>query len=503
LKGFRTQDGKVLFPPRFKEVRAFSEGLAQVQEGDRWGYVREDGTQPVAAQFEGSLPFSEGLAAVQRDGVWGYIDAQGQTVLPFRFGRGGLFHGGYVTFSHPLGRLVGLLDKSGKEVISPRFAELSPFEKGIAVAGVAIDEGRRCGFVDLTGAWRVEPQFDQCSTIPRPNALVNERWGYIDRRGAWVVPPRYQDAERFVEGAGAVYIDGRWRFIDASGSFLTQSFEEVREFRNGVAEVKCDEGGWGAIDKRGRFVTRCDANRDVPRFDERLAAERERNWSAIMNGKKPTKVPTPSRLLESTDSSEARIEVESAGSSPHRRHGFAVLVTPTHVIDEVRDGVAGFSELDRSGGAPDVAMNCALPFGLMRQDGVVLTPPRYSLVGEPSEGLIPVCVPQPGAKKSPFCDSCYCRVPDNLCGYVDTRGEVRFPLEHHVDFRTRAHPEQFVGGFHFGLAALQDGATTKMGFMDRRGRWQIPPKFAQTRDFAENGLAPASAPAGDFVYFDL
>ncbi len=502
LKGFRTKDGKVLFPPRFTEVGAFSDGLAQVREGELWGYVSEDGTQPIAAAFEESLPFSEGLAAVRREGKWGYIDARGQTVLPFRFGQGGLFRGGFVTFSRPGNELLGLMDKSGKEVVSPRFAALWSFENGVAVAEVETDEGRRCGFVDLTGAWLVEPKFDQCSTIERPNARVDERWGYIDRTGAWVVPPRYRDAERFVEGVGAVYVQGRWRFIDAEGKFLTPSFAEVREFRNGVAEVKCDEGGWGAIDKSGRFVQPCDGQRDVPRSDERLAAERRRNWSVIMAAAKQAEVPPKSPLLELTGSAEVRIEGDNADSSPHRRHGLAVLLTPTREIGEVRAGVASFSELGL-GRVQDVTIGCAMPYGLMRKDGIELTAPRYSLVGEPSEGVVPVCVPKPGAEKSPYCNSCNCRVGANLCGYVDYRGEARIPLEHHVDFRNRARPEQYVGGFHFGLAAFQDGATTKMGYIDRQGRWVIPPKFAQTKDFADNGLAPASAPAGDVVYFDL
>jgi hypothetical protein len=180
-------------------------------------------------------------------------------------------------------------------------------------------------------------------------------------------------------------------------------------------------------------------------------------------------------------------------SSP--RYWLARLQLTGLEVGELREGVAGFTH--------DWAPGCPPPLGLLRRNGSLITQPTYSLVGEPSEGLVPVCVPQSGATKPDTCQACFCNLQQNLCGYVDLDGHVRIPLEHAVDFVNRAYPEELIGGFHFGLAAIQEAASLNRGYIDRSGAWAIRPVFADAGEFAANGLAPASAPGGKEERFDL
>jgi hypothetical protein len=96
--GFVTPDGKVAVDFRFDGVHPFSEGLAAVQVGERWGFIDRSGRLVIPAEFEdgwatppggarGGPPigsFREGLAAVYKDGTWRFIDAKGVTI-PGRF----------------------------------------------------------------------------------------------------------------------------------------------------------------------------------------------------------------------------------------------------------------------------------------------------------------------------------------------------------------------------------------------------------------------------------
>jgi len=83
---------------RFDGFQPFSEGLAAVQLGERWGFIDRRGRLVIPAEFEdgwatspggvrGGPPigsFREGLAAVYKDGSWRFIDAKG-VAIPGRF----------------------------------------------------------------------------------------------------------------------------------------------------------------------------------------------------------------------------------------------------------------------------------------------------------------------------------------------------------------------------------------------------------------------------------
>jgi hypothetical protein len=87
--------------PVFDEVEAFSEGLAKVKLGDKYGYVNTKGERVIPATYREAKDFTEGMAAVSTDGTsWGYID------------------------------------KSGKVVISEKYLEANSFSNGLAKVGV-------------------------------------------------------------------------------------------------------------------------------------------------------------------------------------------------------------------------------------------------------------------------------------------------------------------------------------------------------------------------------
>ena len=74
------QTGRFTINPQFSEAYPFREGLAAVRIGDsktgKWGFIDKQGKMVINPQFdhvtfEGT--FSEGLAGVRIGGKWGYI----------------------------------------------------------------------------------------------------------------------------------------------------------------------------------------------------------------------------------------------------------------------------------------------------------------------------------------------------------------------------------------------------------------------------------------------
>jgi hypothetical protein len=204
---------------------------------------------------------------------------------------------------------AGFIDRTGREVIPPRFSSADDFSEGLAV----VYDGWRAHFVDLQG--KLLPGFWQgASRFLRGLAPVaikdTAHWGYIDRSGAVKVAPTFSNAEPFYGPLAMVrkvhagegrwmtpggelvgdpfgwypyetkchFVDGRaWTFVtpdrlsETSGAgcideqarpAIARRFYNVLSFSEGLAAVvELGETKWGYVDRDGNAVISA-------RFDE-------------------------------------------------------------------------------------------------------------------------------------------------------------------------------------------------------------------------------------------
>lgn len=182
LIGYIDETGEFVIPPRFRFADDFREGLARVQDDRGFGFIDLDGELVIPCRYPQARSFSEGLAAVvdeTGDGLrWRYIEPTGATALelPETTLQADVFSDGLaaVTVIEParpdLGAKAGYIDKSGAFVIEPQFEDARAFSGGLAPA-------KRKG-----------------------------RWGYIDKHGEFVIRPQYLDAAPFEGGYASVSV---------------------------------------------------------------------------------------------------------------------------------------------------------------------------------------------------------------------------------------------------------------------------------------------------------
>lgn len=162
---------------RFDDAKNFSEGMAPVRLGEKWGYIDKSGRVRITPQFDEAWPFSGGIARVRQGGLtglFGYIDTQGRYVVPPRFKYAddfaeGLAAVGDMEYVDEPGNLY-YIDRRGRTVIPGPFALASHFFKGLAHvklrrAGKG-EVGRRTGrfaYIDAEGktifAYEVESTY--------------------------------------------------------------------------------------------------------------------------------------------------------------------------------------------------------------------------------------------------------------------------------------------------------------------------------------------------------
>ena len=139
--GYIDKTGKLAINPQFDAATPFSEeGLAGVKIGDKWGGVDKTGKVVINPQFDGNIfstgpgggsgmagqiiardfrriTFSEGLAEVEVGDKFGYVDNTGKYVINPQFDAALPFNEGLAMVN--IGRKVGYIDKSGKYIWNP------------------------------------------------------------------------------------------------------------------------------------------------------------------------------------------------------------------------------------------------------------------------------------------------------------------------------------------------------------------------------------------------
>lgn len=120
--GFINIKGELVIPCQFRDAKGFSEGLAAVLVGDKWGYIDRSGKMAIRPQFDdtGIWGFHDGMDEVKmggENGKWGYIDRQGKIIINPRFEYAGDFEDGLAKVW--LSEGTGYIDKQGRWIWSP------------------------------------------------------------------------------------------------------------------------------------------------------------------------------------------------------------------------------------------------------------------------------------------------------------------------------------------------------------------------------------------------
>lgn len=165
--GFIDRSGRMVFEAPFDVSWGFHEGLALVKSNLKMMYLDRSGrrlkTPPLDDNSRGGN-FSEGLAAVEIGGKWGFIDKSGALAIPAIYYDVGPFSGGLAaaepmdsgveqtcvtspTSSYSFRRAYGYIDKNGRMVIPPRYEYAEPFSGGLAHVSTC----DKASFIDRSG----------------------------------------------------------------------------------------------------------------------------------------------------------------------------------------------------------------------------------------------------------------------------------------------------------------------------------------------------------------
>ncbi len=319
--GFIDRDGNIVIQPQFQGADDFLDGFAQVSVGGEFttGYIDKTGKNFIEPKFHIGSKFSEGLA-------WVGFDPNRK---PYQLGPMTLYTG---QSSHSFNYNIGFINKTGKFITEPIFANAGDFSEGLAFVKT---KENKYGFIDKSGKFAIEPKFDWADDFSEGLASVfaKGKYGFIDKSGKIVIKPQFTKAESFSEGLACVKIGGairnplirdaltttrntdtKYAYIDKTGKIIFRvNAYDARSFSEGLARFeRFGENGYGFIDKTGKIVIDPAINA-AGEFSEGLAEV----------------------FIRESDYSFGFID----------KSGNIVIKTKYHLVDDFKNGLAEIQEL--------------------------------------------------------------------------------------------------------------------------------------------------------------
>jgi hypothetical protein len=249
LWGLACSDGSLIIPCEYDRISNFSNSRAIVLKGgevyaidlnnnridllhenakdfgnygnDRIALLAEEGWRRATGEFTvGSMAFEEiGMysgshAAAKQDGKWGVIDTGAEWLVPAEFdgiiqdelGRCYAQGAAFVIIGGKVHLFVSGVDTGNA------YDNAQPFtDDGWA----AVSQNGKWGFIDTSGTFKIEPQFDDALSFSGHLAAVKqgEFWGYVALTGKIAIEPQFLQAKSFLNGNAPALTDRGWQFI--------------------------------------------------------------------------------------------------------------------------------------------------------------------------------------------------------------------------------------------------------------------------------------------------
>lgn len=307
LYGYVDMTGQLAVDYQYINAFPFDEAVALVQLQDKknplcqygsdpksWLLIDKSGRQVSELRFEWGAEFSEGLAAVKSGGKYGFIDTSGALIITPKYDWATSFKDGLarVALADPAGVSLpdvpgnfipitpafhgtfGVIDKSGNYVVEPvNRAPLLHFDnmqfdyhEGLAM----LEVNGKYGFMDLAGNIAVQPEYENAWYFSHGLARVNKngKCGYINQSGEMVIALQFVFGWGYSEGLAAVQLRVsfrdqktgkkvsrlRWGYIDTLGNMvIPPQFSSASEFHDGLALVWIDDE-LGYVNREGTVI---------------------------------------------------------------------------------------------------------------------------------------------------------------------------------------------------------------------------------------------------------
>lgn len=250
LEKFQTE-----FPeyPFQEELLAEKERMDQLflpyKSNEKWGFINQSGTIVIPAAFDGVDFFHEGIAVVSLNDKLGYINKSGNTIIKPQFDEANAFSNGVAVFQK--GNGYGLLDRSGVVLLDPIYKDISLCSEHLFFA--LKDSLYACYSVDSKEV--IAPKFTEVTSFEKGKAIVakNSGWGVIDTLGNLIIDFQYDNIRSVAQNYLATKNAKTIFFSYAGDTLFVADSIQISAFSEGFALI-IKNNKIGVINQNAKMV---------------------------------------------------------------------------------------------------------------------------------------------------------------------------------------------------------------------------------------------------------
>ena len=218
----------------FDGIQEFDEsGKALAKKGELWGLINKKGEWVLEPKYNRLREFEDGYAMAEIDGHWVVIDEKGGVVFDnSEYKRIDWLHSG-ILIGYAKKEMVYIDMRTGNKLNTPATKKLFPFSEGLA----RFNNGQ-WGYIDISGAFKIQAQFDDAEDFKDGKAKVKKAglWGMIDKNGNWLIPAEFDDINSFKNGNAIARKGDKYGIIDENGKWILEpNYEKLTLFESGLA----------------------------------------------------------------------------------------------------------------------------------------------------------------------------------------------------------------------------------------------------------------------------
>ncbi len=447
----------------------------------------------------------DALKPFEKDGKYGYKYYDEIVVAP-KYDEVDHFYCNFAKVR--LNNLWGIIDKAGREVISPQYDDVRYVND---IDTILVNKNELWGVIDKTGRGIVPIKYEELGyytdgIIKFQNGNL---WGLIDRNGREIFPATYDEIEELwgVFGVFKVKIKGKYGLIDRNGNEIVPcKYDWILDTYTDLIAIRLN-GLYGLVDKTGREIVPC-------KYDDCQPYDGYEKWSdnnyikISYNGKKGIIDETGREIIEPKYDEINPYCKNAAFVKVNGKWGVIdkygnVLMAPKYISDNQTINERYFQCEYYDNGLYIITQNEKK--GVIDENGREIASPVYDEIGvwyrAPSTGEVHEFEIKYEDEynhyyrfgygvESDYSKTGIVRIPVSLngkWGFIDETGREIVPVKYEA-----CHP------FHDGKAVVKrDG---KYGFIDIDGHEKIAPKYDDADNFNE-GLAFVSR-NGKYGYID-
>ena len=240
---FVDENGKRISDKNYEDIKLFSEGLAAVKTGGKWGYIDTKGKMVITPKFFNVENFCEGIAAVSTDRlIKTYIDKSGNSLRTPEEILLSSFYNGQAFMYDRNSKTLYVIDKD-MNILKEKYFEEIPYYReysddkfmGVFKTETIVDiesedeyedhkhvikfYGSDGEEIDYSLYERAVNYSEGLSAVPDKDYNV----GYVDAKGNEVVPFIFLGGEEFKDGYAVVEDENYFGIIKINGNFKEET----------------------------------------------------------------------------------------------------------------------------------------------------------------------------------------------------------------------------------------------------------------------------------------